>query len=94
MELCLRTEVPGKMRYKMTGERLESWTWGDAEACAHQPRNTYTELIHARMSVYTRCIAAHGYEVTARGLMERCGAHQAILEREHGGAVKLVEDRL
>ena len=42
----------------------------------HQPSDAYIELIHARMSVYTRCIAAHGYGVTACRLMERCGVEE------------------
>ena len=27
MELCMRTEAHGKMRYEMAEEWLESWTW-------------------------------------------------------------------
>ena len=53
------------------------------DPCAH--KRVYPE--------YTRCIAAHGYGVPARGLMKCCGADETILDREHGGIVKLDEGR-
>ncbi len=47
MELYMRTEVHGTMRHNMDGERLESRTWEDAAARAHQPRDNDVEVIHA-----------------------------------------------